>query len=867
MPRVNRAARRPAGNPGRKSRAAASVLPSDTLLIEIPDTLGLVRIEGRQELQLRGRVVAAAPLAGISVLQHDAVIFRIRYDVARADNDHRRCFVCNLRRSAAQSGEPWQFEIVADHPDGRTERAAFVAGDGDGSTARVLSGPTVPMVAADDPLPPIILKVEQARLDPDNRLLVHGWAIGIYAIETVRVWVGHDWLGDAALGLPRPDVAGWRSEYGNAARSGFALSVHVHGTEPPGGIRVEAHATGGQSVEIVLPLDRTDRPTQETAPAAGEIFDPRRDIGLFCDEAVLSADGRLTVVGWAICATGISGVTVSADGEAFAEAEFGLLRHDVGDEYVTIPMARHSGFRFNRDIPGVAEQLALRIIARNGLGDTSELVLDLRRAEAVEPPVPAAPVPGRTEFRLQIDSPAMVDGVVQEPVSGRLTIDGWALCRAGVAAIEVVLDGQVLGDAHYGLARQDVAHAFPDWPHAIRSGFAFPFPPRLLRNGTHVAELRVRAANDQVLARPFRFEVHRADDAGEGASIRRRIPRVEAEFYAGALERLDARPRFRVVLVLSDQVERGALDATLDSLDAQVLRDWRLVMLAPDPDAAREAQPSVADRPAEFRRRIDIIEAVTAWPAGQPNLICFLSPGDELGCDALVEIGLAWAMAPGTDLLYADEARVSPVSNEREPFFKPGFSPDLLLATNYIGRPWFATPALLKAARATPATLLAAGEYRRDPALHRTGAGSDARSEAAVPARFGGAGHRRAGTPGIGQSCRPPGCHSRGPARRGGGKLAGAAHDPGARNGVDHHPDLRRRRSHRGLRSWPPRAHRLSQLRDHLHREHRGPAIALEGMAARQRRYRAERERDFQLVAFQQPRRGPGQGRLSAVPE
>ena len=35
------------------------------------------------------------------------------------------------------------------------------------------------------------------------------------------------------------------------------------------------------------------------------------------------------------------------------------------------------------------------------------------------------------------------------------------------------------------------------------------------------------------------------------------------------------------------------------------------------------------------------------------------------------------------------------MSREREPFFKPDFSPDLLLSTNYIGRPWFASTALL----------------------------------------------------------------------------------------------------------------------------------------------------------------------------
>ena len=56
-------------------------------------------------------------------------------------------------------------------------------------------------------------------------------------------------------------------------------------------------------------------------------------------------------------------------------------------------------------------------------------------------------------------------------------------------------------------------------------------------------------------------------------------------------------------------------------------------------------------------------------------------------------------------------ARISPTTREREPFFKPDFSPDLLLSTNYIGRPWFAAAALLRRADATPRTLLRHGEY------------------------------------------------------------------------------------------------------------------------------------------------------------
>ena len=82
-----------------------------------------------------------------------------------------------------------------------------------------------------------------------------------------------------------------------------------------------------------------------------------------------------------------------------------------------------------------------------------------------------------------------------------------------------------------------------------------------------------------------------------------------------------------------------------------------------------------------------------------------------MGCDALLQIAIASGLHRDADLLYADEVKLSQASREREPFFKPDFSPDLLLSTNYIGHPWFASTALLGRSGLTPAELLAKGEY------------------------------------------------------------------------------------------------------------------------------------------------------------
>jgi len=66
---------------------------------------------------------------------------------------------------------------------------------------------------------------------------------------------------------------------------------------------------------------------------------------------------------------------------------------------------------------------------------------------------------------------------------------------------------------------------------------------------------------------------------------------------------------------------------------------------------------------------------------------------------------VALGLYPDAQAVYADETRISPVSQDREAFLKPDFSPDLLLSTNYVGRPWAARGDLLAEAGGSPATL------------------------------------------------------------------------------------------------------------------------------------------------------------------
>lgn len=475
--------------------------------------------------------------------------------------------------------------------------------------------------------------------------------------------------------------------------------------------------TNSFATAVNSPLAAPVPPPAAPAPVATAL-DPRRTIRYFCDQLELDPDGNLSALGWAVCSVGIASITVYLDDEMMGEAELGLARPDVGEEFRQIPMARFSGFEFSKalgELP-VGEH-RIGVVLRNGLDDMREEIRTVL-VERAEPPPPPPAIADPMQFRIEIDTPTVVAGAAVDPVTGRLTIEGWALARSGISSIEVLLDDQRLGDAHYGLARQDVGTAFPDWTDSLRSGYAFHCPPRSLRNGDHVVQLNVRARSGEVLEHRFTINVRKAEEFEDGLTIRRRITQVEADVAQQVLDRIGHRPGFRLILRQDADLAPRRLLTTIGSLRSQAYRDWRLEILTGNADTATAISELLAEAANDLLDRIDVIVASTQeQPLGSADdattlrLVGFLSPGDELGCDALLRMAVASGLRRNADLLYADEVRVSPASRERETFFKPDFSPDLLLSTNYIGRPWFASTGLLGRAGVTGRDLMEVGEY------------------------------------------------------------------------------------------------------------------------------------------------------------
>jgi GT2 family glycosyltransferase len=231
-------------------------------------------------------------------------------------------------------------------------------------------------------------------------------------------------------------------------------------------------------------------------------------------------------------------------------------------------------------------------------------------------------------------------------------------------------DGGALEDVGtlWGDPRIETPRPLADVVSAVRSALT----------GQHVRGLWQRAlpANSERL---YRLWVREQEPSREALRQQRE--------WAGGQTRL-----FSLVTFVTRTSWRS--DRTVASLLAQSYAGWEWILCAADSvtgDVLNAAVRAVGDG----RARVVPVPAgstrAAAWNAGlsqaRGEFAAMLGEHDALAPSALYEMARAMDQLDGYDILYSDEDRFSPRNRERhDPHFKPDWSPELLLACNYIGR-------------------------------------------------------------------------------------------------------------------------------------------------------------------------------------
>jgi len=141
------------------------------------------------------------------------------------------------------------------------------------------------------------------------------------------------------------------------------------------------------------------------------------------------------------------------------------------------------------------------------------------------------------------------------------------------------------------------------------------------------------------------------------------------------------------VFVAINRPEQPFLIAMIESLMDQIYPHWELFLCMDG--HADEDTVSIMQQYAKDDRRIKVAPALSiSFPgASSGDFVLFCGQDDLLSPIALFKIAELENENPQADLIYADEDQVDEHSHRLTPLFKPEWSPDHLLAGNYIGRP------------------------------------------------------------------------------------------------------------------------------------------------------------------------------------
>ena len=253
----------------------------------------------------------------------------------------------------------------------------------------------------------------------------------------------------------------------------------------------------------------------------------------------------------------------------------------------------------------------------------------------------AAIAEGRTA--MWCDSPVL-DGRVA--VDEHLCIEGWAYCERGLEEVIVVVDGH-RHTAHHGLPRADVDEALPAFDGQV-SGFMHVLDTRGWAPGTH--ELSVVAVGRDGSA------------VGQGGTVTcgPDLPYRAWRERRGSAPAVAVTPSGQQPPLVVCVLETGASGAPLaESLERQSHRNWTL------------GEGTLGVTLEEIAR--DNGSAVIVEDSG------FLHPS------ALARLAGAMNARAPADLVYADEDALVADGGRGRAFFKPGWSPELLLSTDYVG--------------------------------------------------------------------------------------------------------------------------------------------------------------------------------------
>jgi O-antigen biosynthesis protein len=292
------------------------------------------------------------------------------------------------------------------------------------------------------------------------------------------------------------------------------------------------------------------------------------------------------------------------------------------------------------------------------------------------------------EFYFVCDEPSGND---KRPRNRTLVVRGWALSEEPLDCVEIEIPSLAPETIPVNTPRPDIKRNFPNLDKNGRSGFSTAIDIKSLPDGQHTLQLRLIGSGKILRQIETDFLV---DHTGYASEYEQWIAEFEVpadEVLLLKLDRLEYRPLISILMPVFN-TKPDELLAAIDSVVAQSYPNWELC-IADDGSNQPEIRPILAD----FERRYQNIHVHfsekhggisaalnAAYRVASGEYVALLDHDDTLSPHALAYVVESINQPSRPDLIYSDEDKLHEHGERYEPFFKPEWSPDLILSRNYV---------------------------------------------------------------------------------------------------------------------------------------------------------------------------------------
>jgi sugar lactone lactonase YvrE len=330
------------------------------------------------------------------------------------------------------------------------------------------------------------LRTGSTTVAQSDSLRVSGWAMDAQdgaPLSKVQILIDGNVAGNATLGIARPVIAALYPKIANNLDSGWTFTMPASGLSR-GTHTIAAVANNSLNLSTTLRSVNITVDATSTGPPIGLI---EGAYDLRTGSTTVASSDSLRVSGWAMDpqdGAPLSKVQILIDGKAAGNATLGIARPAIAALYPQIPNNLDSGWTFTMPVSGLFPATitsgthTVAAVAYDSLNLSTTLgSVNIKLGTSTGPPI------GLIERAYDLRT-----GLTTVAQSDSLWMSGWAMDPqdgAPVKKVQILIDGNVAGNASLDIARPAIAALYPYIPNNLHSGWTFTMPASGLTPGKH----------------------------------------------------------------------------------------------------------------------------------------------------------------------------------------------------------------------------------------------------------------------------------------------------------------------------------------------------------------------------------------------